>query len=362
PEDRRRACRPRALPDFPADSSGRHVAFRVDAQNRTLHDVRVEGVLVLERLELGTDEDLEVRRDGRVLRVEGEGFRLELHDDPVGQLRFKADADSTLNLVLPEGASPFEPSGTTRIRYPGGLETFLNAHHAQWNGSSVELHGFAIFHVSARSRPDAQPAPPAEAALEMRKQEAAERRMLGAQVTLRAPSRATDASTMAAAEQVQVVPFDDVHVDVELPPANAPDPVVRVVVSAELSEGRTIALDLEDGLLAADRPDELLLRYYDVNGDGTETEVVFRQAASLQDVLDPTDDAGQPEYWVVADADGLHVLVSVPHWSTHVVTLSSVVEFVTQPSVIVGIVAGASGSVMAAAFLLWPRRRQDPYA
>ena len=82
-------------------------------------------------------------------------------------------------------------------------------------------------------------------------------------------------------------------------------------------------------------------------------------AADLTDILDPDDDGGQPEYWVVRDADGIQLMVSVPHWSVHAITVSSFGAFVTQPSVLLGIGAGVVGVGVAALLMLRPRK--DPF-
>ena len=46
-----------------------------------------------------------------------------------------------------------------------------------------------------------------------------------------------------------------------------------------------------------------------------------REASSYADVLNPADDNGHAEYFVLAGEAGVQVLVSVPHFSVHTVTL-----------------------------------------
>jgi hypothetical protein len=157
---------------------------------------------------------------------------------------------------------------------------------------------------------------------------------------------------------VQVLAYDDLDVQVNLPAAAGAGVPIAVRLSANLTEGRTIILHVDPALLGNSTEDRLDLHYFDDHEDGTQTEVVFARAASLADVLDPTDDGGRPEYWVVSDADGLQVLVSVPHWSVHTVVLSGL-GAILQPSVLVGIVAGSAGIAVAAVAMFWPRRRAD---
>lgn len=145
--------------------------------------------------------------------------------------------------------------------------------------------------------------------------------------------------------------YEDIRIAVEKPERATPETPYRVVFDANFTEGRTIVLDVEPRLISG----VMQLRYFDINDDGTETEVVFRQASSLEDVLEPTDDAGQPEYWVVRDTDGLQVMVSVPNWSAHAVTLAGFGE-VVQPTVLIGLVAGVGVTICAAVALFRPRQ------
>jgi len=101
------------------------------------------------------------------------------------------------------------------------------------------------------------------------------------------------------------------------------------------------------------------LRYFDRNDDGTRTEVVIREASSIDDVLNSNDDAGQPEYWITQDLDGTqHVLVSIPHFSVHELTIASI-GGVLAPSVMVGLGVGLAGTLVAAIVLFRPRRRGE---
>lgn len=147
----------------------------------------------------------------------------------------------------------------------------------------------------------------------------------------------------------------DVHTTLETIDARAGNGRAdfRVTVSAELESGRTIVLDVDPSVLSGP---QLVVRYFDVFDDGTETEVIIRQADDLDDILDPDDDGGQPEYWIVQDSNGIQMMASIPHWSTHALTVQGIGEVVTSPSVIAGIVLGVVGTSMAAAVMFWPRR------
>lgn len=349
------------------DERGRDwIAFDVDAPNATLLAYRIDGLLALDAVHLGLDDgNLSIERQGSTLRVQDGEAELRLHDEPNGLIRFKGGSGN-VTLDFPAGARIARAEHGARVVYAGAREGHLLAENATWlDNDTVLLDGFFAFHVPpGEGAPPEPKETPELQEVEERKQEAIERRTLGAEITLK--PRSPDAASLAPAanDSVEILAYDDLEVQVDVPAqAAAPDDPLRVVVSSELDEGRTIVLNVDEELLASTDPADLVLRYFDLHnqtdGSTLETEVVFHAAASLQDVLEPGDDGGQPEYWVVEDANGLQVLVSVPHWSAHAITVASIATALHAPSVTVGIVAGVAASLVMGALLVWPRRRDD---
>lgn len=371
----RERCR-QALEDFGDDlGRDRRVTFRVDAANRTLLDYAIDGKVVLAAIALDPGSDnLTVQRAGSTLRLGDADSELVLHDDPSGLVRFKgADGSVTVRLAPGAAAGVAADGSVARVTFADGSVGHLRLGNATWiDGETVLAAGFFAFLLPPGQEPRPGSASDAgadddgdgAAAAEVQEKlgRAITRSRVGAEISVKAPAPAA-ASTLAAEEStVDVLAYDDVEVEVNVPSeAATPDAPIRVKVSAELDEGRTIVLKLDRSVLESAKPGALVLRYYDLYSqpDGTEvqTEVLFAEAAGLEDVLDPSDDSGQPEYWVVEDANGLQVLVSVPHWSAHAVTIGSILA--SNPSVLAGILVGLAGSAVAAAAMLWPRRRED---
>ncbi|MEA3136472.1 MAG: hypothetical protein QOC71_753, partial [Thermoplasmata archaeon] len=371
-KDRER-CR-EALSDFGAMREGRWVSFRVDAANATLLDYRVDGLLVAESIHLETGSDnLTVQASGSALRIGDEDTELVLHDDPTGLIRLKGD-DGSLTIQIPAGAQVQHAAdgSVARITYPDGRIGHLRSDNATFlDDHTVVASGFlALLVPHERQEPQGQQDQQDDgerADREEKVNDAIEDRKIGAEITLRAPQTAAAAAAALAGTgngSVEVLAYDDVEVQVQLPASGvaSPEAPIRIELSADLDEGRTIVLNVNRSLLESDDADSLVLAYFDLfdqpDGSTLETEVVFRQASSLQDVLDPTDDGGSPEYWVVEDANGLQVLASVPHWSAHAITVSSLAGL-SSPSVVTGLVVGVAGSLVAAAMLFWPRRPED---
>ncbi|MEK6976190.1 MAG: hypothetical protein AABY18_07595 [Candidatus Thermoplasmatota archaeon] len=350
------------------DERGRDwISFRVDAPNATLLDYTIAGDLALEELRLDLDDgNLSIDRQGSTLRVRDGEAELRLHDEPNGLIRFKG-ADGNVTLRFPADAVIERGDHGARINYAGGRQGHLLADNATWLGNAtVQLNGFFAFHMPPAGASSLDHSSPEREEAEERKQEAIERGHVGAEITLkpRPLQAAAAAAGPAGNDSVQILAYDDVEVEVDLPEAGSePGAPLRVVVSSELDEGRTIVLNVDADLLASTDPAGLVLHYFDLHNqtDGRvlETEVVFVAASSLQDVLDPADDGGSPEYWVVEDANGVQVLVSVPHWSAHAITVSSVLSGLDAPSVLVGISVGVAMTVGLSVGLLRPRRRDD---
>jgi hypothetical protein len=331
----------------PFDARHHFLTFNRTADGNGIEDVRLNGVLVLVRLRLLGAGGIETQHDGSVLVVQRGEDTVMIHDEPGGLVKY--EGPSGLEFTFPDGAQAGtgEAAGLTKIAYPSGMQALLLSRHPVWNGGQrVTVTGFATFHL----------APPPDKVLgkagELGKKiaNAAEKGKLGVRIKLHAPDKLPDDT-----EPIEVLAFDDVDVSV----ASNDRPSIRdpltVTVSSSLREGRTIVLDLDPSLIPTDGG-KLVLHYYDVNADGTRTEVVFLKAGGLDDVMDATDDGGQPEYWVVQDADGIHVMVSVPHWSTHVFTIAGLG---LAPDVLLGAAIGAAATLVAAVALFVPRRRQD---
>ncbi len=364
-DDELRRCR-QAVADIGRDRGRDWISFRSDPINATLLDYRIGDLLALDAIHLDLQgENLTLQRSGSTLFVRDGEAELRLHDEPNGLIRFKGEGNVTL--VFADNVTIEPAANGARATYPGGREGHLLADNATWLANdTVALTGFFAFHVPVaqplREHPDGARSDEEEDAEEAkgRVQEAIARRSVGAEVTLRAPAQRGAAT--AAAQDVEILAYDDVEVQVDLPASATPDSPMRVIVSSDLGEGRTIILNVDEALLASSDPADLVVRYFDLRDDGSETEVVFGLAAGgLQDILDPADDGGQPEYWVVQDANGLQVLISVPHWSAHAITVASFITTLHTPSVLVGVAVGAGMTVALGIFMLMPRRRDDEF-
>ncbi len=388
PDDRRCQSAEERFEDDAREArrDARHITFELDRVNRTLSNYTIAGKLAFDAIIFTDDGEAELDREGNMVRLRTNESVLKLHDTIRGNIEYKSKV-APLVLDLPAGAFLGRHGETERghflvIEYDTAVGK-LASDRIVMEGDQLTIYGFAAFHLQVKE--DKPPASAGKQQVDLALERAEEERHLGAKVAIRKvlaseiaardgpitedasggalPASAPRHGASDKVSDVEVTEYDDMEITVDAPDKLVGDSILEVQVSAELDAGRTVVLDLDPELLnglSATASSALALRYYDLNDDGTRTEVVFGMAeGGLNDILNPTDDAGQPEYWIVEDADGIQVLVSFPHWSTHIVTLQNIAEYLTQPSVVIGIMAGVGGVAVAAVAMFMPRRRQD---
>ncbi|MFH1101990.1 MAG: carboxypeptidase-like regulatory domain-containing protein [Methanobacteriota archaeon] len=103
---------------------------------------------------------------------------------------------------------------------------------------------------------------------------------------------------------------------VSITPVRISEKEIAIQVSGdEASLGKTIAVNIDpNGFQLGDK--------IEVTYDGETIDL----AHNLTDVLDPNDDGSHPEYLLLIGSDSIQALVSVPHFSEHTITISSVIE------------------------------------
>lgn len=337
-------CDARQTPDephgkewTPQDAAFRHIAFTLVDGHIT--QFTVDDKLVLDALSIRGAGPVEARHVGHALQLSGDGWAVRIQDNPTGLITARGNA--TLVFDFPtENITQQGRSWRVDYGHFGGLL----AGAAQQRGDVLALAGEGRFHIRAEThdaddRGDKIVHKDVRRDVRVHVDAAIENRRVLADVKVRS--------------DVEILQYEDVDVQVTRPDRATRDDPLRVRVEADLDTGKTLVVDVDPKLI---ENGSLEVRYFDLFDDGARTEIVFRQADSLTDVLDATDDGGQPEFWVVKDADGIQILVSVPHWSAHEITIASIGEFLLEPSVLVGIVAGIGGVAVAALLMMRPRR------
>lgn len=107
---------------------------------------------------------------------------------------------------------------------------------------------------------------------------------------------------------------------------------LTVQVEGHGFDGRVLVLNVDKALVHAGQASDLVVKF--------DNETIS-PAANLTDALDPDAHGLHAVYYVVFDPqqDAFQLIVSVPHYSVHTLSVGTLVELV-QPSVVIGVVAG----------------------
>lgn len=309
--------------------SGRHVSF--DLTRDGIEDYTVGGVLVLESLTyepaLGAEG---VEAKGARFEAKGENGTFEGVDNPTGT--FKARADGAITLVLAPGLTA-EPLGNSseKLRVNATEGNFTGILHVKGGytldgatilgGSDVRFHATSIGLWAPKVR------------------QAVEDGRVGGEVVLSRGENGSEAVSMS---------YGDVNVTVLPERAQGR---LDVLVEGH-GKGRTIVFHLEEGALAHGQGQAkgLLVLF-----DGE----LIGQADDLEDALNIT--AGEDaEYALVQTGNGTQVLVQVPHFSPHEISIQSVGATVANAwTGSAGVFVAAALAAMVVAGGAWYARYQN---
>jgi opacity protein-like surface antigen len=260
-----------------------------------------------------------------VVKIDGTGASLQVHDNPNSVLKVALDNGSTATFALADGISAAAgPNFTVALSIDGSNRT-ASIWSACGNasisisaaGDSVEVVAPMNCNVFFRSHVD-DPSP------ESRFNNAVENGHLAAEIY----ASAGDVTT-----------FGDVVVIV----SHAPP---RTVVSLESQ---------------SNAPASVLIRFDAAPGKQTPVVLVdgvpAQVAGSLEDALDATDDGGQVEVSIETQGNTGYLVVSLPSPTSHVIEIQDAFTVVQPPAEPTGLAIAAGAAVTALAAVVLFRRR-----
>lgn len=355
------------------DFQGDHVRFTKDEALPGVADVGPvdPDLTVLAGIALPGEGDADWRAHGRIFAMQTDAAELRVVDVPpaVMNLEVRGNGSATITLAdgvtaeevpvededAPENASMYE------LHLPGNRTGWLGAtdahivHADTTNGSheEIEVRGMAM----ARLAPGDDPRPggpdeepehddpdrrgppedaPAAAQLDVEARQKVDRAAATGKVGVEVhpgQGEATAVEMGHVAVREAHGPEDDVKAGVTVEaPDDAPGTVVRFALNASALEG----VDM------AEAADVLTVRY--------DNETI-EAADDLDDVLDWSDDGGEPEYLLLVGGEEVEVLVSVPHFSPHTIevveTASSgdeAVDGTPGPGAVAAVAAGLAAA------------------
>lgn len=123
-------------------------------------------------------------------------------------------------------------------------------------------------------------------------------------------------------DQIKYEKFVLIYNGISITPIEIKDNNISLLIDGdENSNGRTLVVNLAQGVF--DFEENLTIEY-----DGE----VIRMADNISDVLDPNNDGSHPEYLITIGANGIQILVSIPHFSEHQISIfsTSIQDFVEE--------------------------------
>lgn len=324
---------PRTADQQPALFTGTYVRFVFDPFTCALHDLSVYGAEFFDVIELTAPcTTLRSFQAGGTFGVRGAGETLLLYDSKNGFLSFTTTADGVLRFRAGPDAEIVGEGSSREIRVQDlTARVFpLNEHYTLgWSDQGFLAIGargnFLVEEPAATNAPVAH---------------ALEERRIGGEVNFFLRDGEVDS---------QVLAYEDVDMRASHPAENA----FRVILDSDLPTGRTFVANFPTGLFDGQ---QMGVDYYTLDDDGVARLDQIATAQNLADVLEAADPG--PEYWIVSDAEGTHVLVSVPQWSVHMFEILGLpAELV--PIIIYGAVLGLIFTALAGFGMFTSRRQPD---
>lgn len=257
---------------------------------------------------LAADVNAQARADAVVELVSSTGAHLgsmiitQANGQAAASSRFEANAEAQVKAHLEQGAQIL-------FRAHTGIETELSAAQRTMINQAIaggHIAGQVLVQTQASLSASAHAAAEAQARLEATAHASAQ-----ANANAAAEASAVAIGAAEAAGSVTAAVTASYYSDVQMVTA-ATQERVDVTISSTAEVGKTIIVSLDPATVSgmASGNAEILF-------DGH----VATQATSYSDILNPNDDAGVAEYFVLAGEAGTQVLVSIPHFSVHTVTL-----------------------------------------
>lgn len=141
-----------------------------------------------------------------------------------------------------------------------------------------------------------------------------------------------------------------IYTDLTITPINITEGNISLLVDGDENiGGRTIVINVEEEFF--DLENDTIVEY---------DEKIISMADDLADILDPNDDGSNPEYLITVGANGIQILVSIPHFSEHMISIYSLpIEEITEEIVEeikrypeIAMMAAAAIIIVAAFFMI----------
>lgn len=250
------------------------------------------------RFEMKSKSDNEDDEDGV------ERITLEIHDNPKGLIKVDVKGNRNVTFVLADGISGDIGVSEKAINLSGALNgTLVQIGHE--NGtvdfSTVGNKNFTAKVTDAKLMFRTQPVTVMTQAQFNHRNQVTTGIMAG-DVGAEVDIEDEDSSS--------TVVYDSLNISITQVENNT----VSINISSELSQGTTVSLSVSSDILEVVQEENVTILF-----DGKQIQM----ADNYDDIMNPDDDDGAAEYLVVVGSEDVEVLVSIPHFSAHSITITT---------------------------------------
>ncbi|MBI4393246.1 MAG: hypothetical protein HY556_05545 [Euryarchaeota archaeon] len=278
--------------------TGKFVSLKGDQATELISEYSVGGQLFLDGVsttavfsDFGTDTD----PDGVSMKIAGEGFSYNIHDNPTGLWKFRSTDGVQFKVDFADYLAITDKDGTIALTDGTTTAKFIvRGGEYKLEGDVLTFEGEGLFLLKAKREALDKVANSATDELDA----AVEKGTLGGEVTI---VKKDDSSRVD-----ETLEYEDITLTVEAPKA---DKGVSVRVSSVEETGKVIVLNVDKSIVEGANA---VVKLFDVT-TGAETEVKITKASSLTALLAAS--GTESQYWIVTDEDGVQVLVYVGHFS-----------------------------------------------
>ncbi len=224
----------------------------------------------------------------------GESYEIVVHDNPTGYLKIVSGNDIIFSFsneyTLTRDNNLVNISSTNNFS-----ASILSTHKLQLQNNVVTAKDNALFRITGLAREFESDLADTRELIDKAILEG----KVGAEVSIRNENNTFENDSMIYDSSVSIN-------------VNASPSEILLVVNGKNTQGKTIVINTDKNIFK--NLDKLDIRYDDKPVD---------MADDIFDVLDPTNDGSNVEYGLFLGKNGAQILVSIPHFSKHVIRILS---------------------------------------
>lgn len=246
---------------------------------------------------------------GAVWRCNAENVKLEAHDNPTGLLKYKSYENKTVTFYLADNITVSETNSSNILSVSGAIsgkivvtgaimENNTTGSTLTADTNTVNISLYENSHVFFLASPVEGMGVGIAKRNENKIQNAIANGKVGARIFAQKKNQTHNET------------YSDINTTTEVEEGK-----VEIIIDSTEETGKTIVVDIDFETLNVTDTSDVVVMF-----DGKE----INMADDYDDVLNSSDDGNESEYLIVIGSNGVQVLVSIPSFSEHTITISQI--------------------------------------